>query len=226
LSDEGRSLFEWFGKRREDSVMKGLRFHSLSVMDAVTELDRAIIAVSRGDSDTAIGALARLMLSEKEADNLEERISEELSKGDLNPREREDLLHLVRRMDYVADWAKDAGQHIRLIIDTGIEIPADIWGATRTISKELEKATRMLRKSIENLGVDRDEAVRNERGVEAQEHIIDELYFETKRHILFSNMDIRGMLLMKDILHAMEMSSDSCKDSADMIHIILVSRVR
>ena len=225
MSEESRSLLEWLGKRREDFVMKGIRMHSLAVVDVINELDRAIRAVSKGDNETAIGALSRLMLSEKEADNLEEKISEELSKGDLRPREREDLLHLIRRMDYVADWAKDAGQHIILIIETGLEVPNDIWVALQRISLELDTAAKLLRKSIENLGIDEAEAVKNERGVESQEHIIDELYFETKRRILFSGMDIRGLLLMKDILHAMEMSSDSCKDSADMIHIILVSRV-
>ena len=220
------SLMEWFGKRRESGVMSSLRSHAQAIADTTTELNRTVAGLCKEDKNAALDAIKRVQLSEKEADRLEEAITEELSKGDLESKEREDLMHLVRRMDYVADWAKEAGMNLQLVIDANVEVPITLWNRYCQMSMELEKAAKQLKASIDSLGVDEEAVIRNTRLVEVQEHILDELYFSTKKEIFFANIDPKAIYLMRDILHGIENSADKCKDAADMIHIILISQKR
>lgn len=222
---DGRSLLDWFGKRRESLVMRGLRDHALKVRDAVSELEDAFEAICSDDRERATDAIRRLLLVEKEADNLEEMIREELSKGDLDSRQREDLLHLTRRMDYAADWAKEAGMNLQLILEADVSIPKSLWGHYHRIARDLEEVAQELKASIDNLGGDHEEAIRHEREVERLEHVIDEAYFQTKKEILLAEMDLRAIFLMRDLLHGMENSADSCKDAADTIHTIHVAEM-
>ena len=113
-------MTDWFGKRRESVIAKGIRDHAEKVGDTVSELNRAFGAMANNDHIKALEALKRMDFSEKEADNIEERMSEELSKGDMDPKEREDLMRLVRRMDYIADWSKEAGMNLQLILEANV----------------------------------------------------------------------------------------------------------
>jgi len=223
LSERG-SLLEWFGKRKESVVMKAMREHAQAISDTITELNRAFMAMTREEKEKALDAIKRVALSEKEADRLEEKITEELSTGDLESKEREDLMHLIRRMDYVADWAKEASMNLQLVVEANVQVPLTLWVKYSAMTAELEKSAKALKTTIDNLGVDEEAVGRYERSVVIQEHILDEMYFSTKKEILFADIDPKAIYLMRDILHDIENSSDKCKDAADMIHIILLSQ--
>lgn len=224
MSDKG-SLLDWFGKRRESLVNKAIREHAEKVGDTASELNRAVAAMVKGDEASALDAIKRLVLSEKEADRMEEMISEELSKGDMESKEREDLMHLIRRMDYVADWAKESGMNLQLIIEAKIKIPVQLWKRYAEMTIELEKATKSLRLSIDALGVDMDAVISHERSVKVSEHTLDEMYFSTKKEIFtMADLDPRAIYLMRDLLHGIENSADKCEDSADILHILVTSQ--
>lgn len=203
--------------------MSGIRDHVRAVGDATSELNKAVTALCGSDPAKAMEALNRMLLLEQEADSLEERMSMELSKGDMEPKEREDLMRLVRRMDYIADWSKEAGMNLQLILEAGVKVPCSLWSHYHEMTIELERATKELRASIENLGINDEKAERHSREVERLEHVLDELYFVTKKEILFSDIDPRAVFLLRDMLHGIENASDSCKDVADIIHILITS---
>jgi predicted phosphate transport protein (TIGR00153 family) len=220
---ERKSLLEWFGKRRESVVMSGIRDHVRAVGDAASELNKAVTALCGADSSKAMDALNRMLLAEKEADNIEDRMSMELSKGDMEPKEREDLMRLVRRMDFIADWSKESGMNLQLILEGKVKVPCSLWSHYHEMTIELERAAKELRASIENLGINEDMAEKHSREVERLEHVLDELYFVTKKEILFSDIDPRAVFLLRDMLHGIENAADSCKDVADIIHILITS---
>lgn len=203
--------------------MSGIRDHVRAVGDAASELNKAVTALCGADPAKAMDALNRMFLAEKEADNLEERMSMELSKGDMEPKEREDLMRLVRRMDFIADWSKEAGMNLQLILEGKVKVPCSLWSHYHEMTIELERAAKELRASIENLGINEDMAEKHSREVERLEHVLDELYFVTKKEILFSDIDPRAVFLLRDMLHGIENAADSCKDVADIIHILITS---
>lgn len=216
-------MLEWFGKRRESVVMSGIRDHVRAVGDAASELNKAVTALCGSDPSKALDALNRMLLAEQEADSIEERMSMELSKGDMEPKEREDLMRLVRRMDFVADWSKEAGMNLQLILEGKVKVPCSLWSHYHEMTIELERATKELRASIENLGINEEMAEKHSREVERLEHVLDELYFVTKKEILFSDIDPRAVFLLRDMLHGIENAADSCKDVSDIIHILITS---
>jgi predicted phosphate transport protein (TIGR00153 family) len=203
--------------------MSGIRDHVRAVGDATSELNKAVTALCGSDPVKAMDALNRMLLSEQEADSIEERMSMELSKGDMEPKEREDLMRLVRRMDYIADWSKESGMNLQLILEAKVKVPCSLWAHYHEMTIELERATKELRASIENLGINEELAEKHSREVERLEHVLDELYFVTKKEILFSDIDPRAVFLLRDMLHGIENASDSSKDVADIIHILITS---
>jgi predicted phosphate transport protein (TIGR00153 family) len=216
---------DWFGKRRESLVMKQLRNHALKVYDTISELNIAIESISDEDPKMALDAIKRVLLSEKAADNLEESISEEVSKGDLTSRQREDLLHMVRRMDYGADWAKEAAMNLNLIVEAEVIVPKSLWIHYLDMTGMLKEAAFHLKEAVESLGKDESSVLDHWRHVEKFEHELDDKYFQTKKEILVAEMDARAIFLMRDILHGMENSADSCKDAADTIHIFVTAEM-
>lgn len=205
--------------------MTQLRRHALKVYDTISDLDEAMKSMCRERGTEAKEAIQRILISEKEADNLEKNISEELSKGDLDSRQREDLLHLIRRMDYTADWAKEAAMNLNLIVEAGVHVPVSLWRYYCSMSANLKKAAYHLHQAVENLGKDREAVLMNWEKVEELEHELDEQYFHTKKEILLADMDPRAIFLMRDLLHGMENSADSCKDAADTIHIFVTAEL-
>jgi predicted phosphate transport protein (TIGR00153 family) len=181
LSDNKGTILDWFKVRRESVIMKGVRDHAQKIGDTVSELNRALAALCDSDKERALDAIRRLIYSEKEADMLEEMISEELSKGDMEPKEREDLLHLTQNMDNVADWAKEAGMNLQLVIEANVSVPLSMWRKYAEMTKELDFATKQLRNCVDSLGVNNDAVINYGRSVSISEHKLDEMYFSTKR---------------------------------------------
>jgi hypothetical protein len=214
---------DWFGVRRESIIMTGIRSHTIAVGDAAVELNKAVSALCGNDREEAMDAIKRLLLAEEEADSLESSISADLSKGDLGAREREDLLRLVRRIDFISDWAKEAALNLQLILEAEVKVSCDLWSRYAEMTGVLVKATKALLNSIENLGVNNDKANQSSREVERLEHVIDDMYFSTKKAILFSDTDSRAVFLLRDMLHGIENSADSVKDVADIIYILIIS---
>ncbi|MCG7840499.1 MAG: DUF47 domain-containing protein [Methanomassiliicoccales archaeon] len=218
------SLLEWFYSRRESMVSKELGSHAQDVGDTILEFNRAMSFLCQGDKDKAIDALKRSFLAEKGADAHEQFISEELSRGDLGEKNREDLLHLVRRMDYAADWCKEAGMNLQLVLEIGIPVSSGIWTKFSIMTRELERMAKGLKVCVDNLGVNNDLVIKTRKEIEESEHIMDELYFMMKKEFFISNMDARALYLMRDLLHGIENSADNFKDSADIMNIIIISQ--
>ncbi len=225
MSDNKGTLLDWFKVRRESVIMNGVRNHAQKIGDTVSELNRAMIALTESDKERALDAIKRLIYSEKEADKMEEMISEELSKGDLEAKEREDLMHLTQNMDDVADWAKEAGMNLQLVIEANVSVPLSMWKKYAEMTRELDFSAKQLRNCVDSLGVNNDAVINYGRAVGISEHKLDDMYFSTKKEILFAELDPRAIFLMRDLLHGIENSADSCKDSTDIIHILVVSQI-
>ena len=169
----------WFARRREENVMDGVKEHILQIVDTCDELNRAITAITAKDEEKAIQAIERLNLNEKAADNIEVSLNEQLTTGSLPSKEREDLMHLVRRMDGIADWTKSAARNIEVLIEAEIEVPEKIWKYYGVLAGRVFGAAKEVKLCIDFLGEDDDQFKVHKDNVERIEHEIDDLYRET-----------------------------------------------
>jgi hypothetical protein len=193
-------------------------------IDTVTELERAMIAASKKEAGEANRAIGRLFVVETEIDELRRSVFEELTRGSLPPKDREDIMHLVKRLDTMADHVKDSGRSLKLLLDA--QMPKDVWGELVDITKDLVEESATLRKSIEKLGVDAVEVRALAKKVDEVETRVDERYLRVKEMLLKygREMDAGTLLILRDLLQSLEEVADSCDDTADYVRILTVTR--
>ncbi|MFQ6059811.1 MAG: DUF47 domain-containing protein [Thermoplasmata archaeon] len=218
-----KALLDWFSRRRESVVASKTLEHVLKIVDTCVELDKALSAVVSSNRTRAIDALHRLMMRENEADTIERELFNELSRGELESKEREDLMHLVRRIDLIADWAKVAGRNLQILIEAEIYIPKAVWVEFKEMSKHTVDCSKTLAKIVEVFGRNADKVIKGAREVNRIEHRIDDLYYETKKALVKSTADPRAVILLNDFLEGIENAGDYCKDAADILSILVLA---
>jgi len=155
---------------------------------------------------------------------LRRAVFEELTRGSLPSKDREDIMHLVKRLDTMADHVKDSGRSLKLLLES--QIPKDVWDELVAMVRDLVEESGMLRKSIEKLGGDAAEVRALAKKVDDIETRVDERYMRVKELLLKHGreMDAAALLILMDLLQSMEDVADSCDDTADYVRILTVTR--
>lgn len=218
-----RGLSGWFLKRRESTAARHIREHVTKVIDTAVDLDSALSGILHGHRDSVREALKTLYMDEKAADNIEVTLFEDLSKGELEPKQREALMRLVRRIDDISDSIKQAALSIELLLEWKRTVPKEFWFVYKEISKNLVDQVRALRAAVEAFGRDDTEVLRHGDVVKRLEVTIDDAYTRLRKTLIRSAADLRAMIVLTDLLAAMEMASDRAKDAADMLYILVMA---
>ena len=217
-------MLKWLVKRRRLKVLDlAYRQMTLSI-DTVTELERAIAAASKGEKEEAKQCISRLFLVEVEIDDLRRAVFEELTRGSLPPKDREDIMHLVKRLDVMADCVKDSARNVLILLDA--DVPHDIWDISLNIARSLVECATTLRMSIERLGDNLAEARSLAIKVDQIEGRVDDQYLEAKKLLLKHCEDVNPaiLLILRDLIESMEHVADNCDDTADYVRILTVGR--
>jgi len=193
-------------------------------IDTVIELEKAINAALNGNKEKAIASFNKLSSAEHEIDELRRIVMEELTRGSLQSKDREDIMHLVKRLDQMADHVKDASRAVILLLET--EVPKEMWEQFAQTAKDLVVCAKTLLKAIENLGTDPVKAMELAKQIDKIEGQVDEKYLKSKALLLqiSKETDAATILLLKDLIEEMEHVADACDDTADYVRILTVSR--
>ena len=222
--NDKKGMMGWFSKRKEEVVRMGSRSQGLIILDVVTELDLALKAMVKNDVVNAMKCIERLFLLEKEADRLEDKLCADVSGGELSVQDREDLIHLIRKMDQIANWCKEGAIHIQLLKETNALVPDYIWVEIEKMSAELIPAVKSLIKIIQTIDSFSTETLRSIESVSDQEKIVDEMYFSCIKQVHLSPMDPRAVMLVRELIFSIEMAADSCKSCADAFSLMNAAR--
>ena len=79
--------------------------HLAALLGAVEEALKASVAINEKETKAAI---ARVTSSEREAGVFRRAVMTELARGELPPSYREVLMSLMKQVDVVADWCREA----------------------------------------------------------------------------------------------------------------------
>jgi hypothetical protein len=216
--------YAWFEKRRRTKALDLAQEQITKALDTVTLLHQATKSISEGNKKEAIVRIENLFKTEEEVDRLRTEVFKELSKGAaLFADYREDLLHLVKRLDTLADHVKDAARCMEMLADT--PLPQELSENTVRMTSALVDCAHALRASIEKISVAPPEAIEGSRKVEEIEHAIDEDYLKTKKLFIKygEQMNAGAMVIFDDLIEFIEQAADMCADTADYI-VILSSR--
>ena len=193
-------------------------------IDTVIELEKSINSALNSDKEKAIASFDKLSSIEHEIDELRRIVFEELTRGNLQSKDREDIMHLVKRLDQMADHVKDASRAVILLLEA--EVPKEMWKQFAKTAKDLVDGATTLRKAIENLGTNPAKAMELAKQIDKIEQQVDEKYLKSKAMLLkySKETDAATILLLKDLIEEMEHVADACDDTADYVRILTVSR--
>jgi len=194
--------------------------HIVLAVETVEELSRALTAFSKKEYEIVDSSINRLFKEEVEIDNLRRTIMEELSKGELPEKYREDLKGLVNHLDEMADMIKDSARNVKIVQD--VKIPAQIIDSYRKISEALVHSARALQASIEALGEGREKVISTSDEVDKCESEIDDEYLATKMLILQNGRRFNAAetMAMRDLLEFLEQASDAIVRTSNYIRIL------
>jgi len=216
--------YAWFERRRRTKALDLAQEQITKALDTVTLLHQAVKNMSENKKKEAFQSIEHLFKVEEEVDRLRTEVFKELSKGAaLFAGYREDLMHLVKRLDTLADHVKDTSRCIEMLADS--HIPKELWDKTAHMTSTLVDCAHMLRGSIEKISINPAEAIEGAKKVEEIEHKLDEEYLKTKSlFVKYSEkMNCGSMVIFDDLVEFIEHAADMCADTADYI-VILSSR--
>jgi len=216
--------YTWFERRRRTKALDLAQEQITKALDTVTLLNQATKSISEGKDKEATQRIEILFKTEEEVDRLRMEVFKELSKGAaLFADYREDLLHLVKRLDTLADHVKDAARCIEMLAHT--QLPKELSENTMRMTAMLVDCAQVLRSSIEKLSLNSIQAVEDAKKVNVIEHEIDIIYLKTKASFIKygEQMNCGAMVIFDDLIEFVEQAADMCADTADYI-VILASR--
>jgi predicted phosphate transport protein (TIGR00153 family) len=223
------SLFEWFKSRNEENAMNKTLIHTQKVLECVVEFEKGLsYYIEEKNVDLALKVFFRVTELEHQADGIRREILNMLSKAELTPIIRENLTHLVKRIDDVANAANASARIFIYMNHTDFlnlddEVHKKLLEMARTSVDTVKKLNLMVNKllsseeeEVQNLG----EEVNN------LEHKCDELHFAINRILVHNNPNINpfSAIEIHNCIVEIENISDNAEDVADYIIMLTVSK--
>ncbi|RLE52099.1 MAG: hypothetical protein DRJ26_05055, partial [Candidatus Methanomethylicota archaeon] len=162
----------WFGKKREIEILNICRVHLETIVSTIAATRDLVYAVCDGNFDKACEIFKLVFDREREADDVKERILDELSKGPFHPIDREEIIHLVLTADDLAANAKSAGR--KLCLSKAEDMPECVKEQLKKMADMVYEIGVKLRDAFIILIEDPKKAIDAAEAVERLEEAIDE----------------------------------------------------
>jgi len=216
-------LIDWFKKRRETKALATVQRHLALTTGIVEDLEKAISAAIRKDGKEMQRCIKRVASGEKEADVLRRKVMDDISKGELPPIDRVDLMDLVKRVDMVADWSRESTRVLGAIpMD---QVPISIKDEFVEMVKSVRECAVSLQGCVNKMMTKPEEALQAADAVEREEEKIDEIHEKARRLLGKADLKNAGVaVLIGQLFEAIEMIADSCEDACDQVRIIMVRK--
>jgi predicted phosphate transport protein (TIGR00153 family) len=215
-------LRRWFGDYRNKIVLDMVREHLQLTKNAVHSLYGMVSAASVDPSGKK-KIYDELSDFEMKADELRRGMIVKLTERDIFPSEREDLMELVRAVDWVADWSREAGR-ILLIIPFE-KSPEQVRQKALEMTKGVITSVDILAECVNILSEDGLKALALADQVELLEEDIDELYNQARMSIAtleFPGFSRGALILLNEFFDALETVADWCENTVDIVRAIAV----
>ncbi|MCJ7730729.1 DUF47 family protein [Candidatus Bathyarchaeota archaeon] len=215
-------ISKWSGNRKNETILTLTRKHIELTKKAVHQLYEMV--QSSGENPSSKKTYHKTISSHEEgADVLRREMIEELAKRDMLPEERDDLMELVRAVDWIADCCKAAS---RLLMSIPFEKAPEVFRKSiEDMCREDYECVKVLGESINELSRNPKKALELADQVELFEEDIDDLYSITRSHfveIAEGTMTRGAMILLNEFIDSVETIADWCENSADIVRVIAI----
>jgi predicted phosphate transport protein (TIGR00153 family) len=218
-----RRIFDWFAPKRGEEVLGMMERHLELTKSAVQDLYTMVEAAADCRQDECEMAFANVSRWESEADTIRRDMVEALTKSEMFPEERDDMMELVRAVDWIADSSKEAGRVLNILKFD--KAPTEMKVSALNMCKANRDCVSILADCIKVLPNDSKEAINLGNEVELLEEDIDELYSVARRDLAnleFPGFNTGSMILLSEFLSALENLADWCENTADIVRAVAV----
>ena len=220
-----RRLFGRFGPNRGANVLEMVEKHLELTENAVISLQKMVEVTCEEGQKAGSNVFTDISRFEREADELRRNMVEELTEGEMYPEERDDLMELVRAVDWIADWSKEAGRILRTVPFE--KVSDNLKDSASKMVKSNVDCVKVLIRAIDMLTQDPNEALSLADEVEMLEETIDDLYGEARFYFAedaFPDFTTGQLIMINEFLDALETIADWCENTADIVRAIAVRR--
>lgn len=201
--------------------------HAQIVQETVKNLDAGLqILLKEKDVEKSHKLFHKVDVLERDADNLRRKIQKDISRGELNPSVRQNLSHLIKRMDDVANCSTGVARRINTI-------PLKFWeeSSKETIDLILEmmKTTvdcvQYLDKIVLDLLEERKNIMKFSTQINQLEHTVDLLNIKLRKNLQETEYTVNFFTIFTagNVFDILEAISDSIEGVADYILVLLTN---
>ena len=219
-------MIEWFKTRNKQDAITKTKNHVLKICDCVAETEKALALFMDGQIEDGAAVVKRVGELEHEGDDIRRDLLKDLARGELASAVREDLHHLVKRIDDVAGAAYACAKFMNLFpLEAWQNIDHYFRDMLADIMQHSTEAAKLLVQMVDDLAGERKKITQLAHSVNQHEHDVDVAHFEIKKELvnldLFDNMfQAIHFVTMIDI---MEEITDCCEEVADYIVLLTVA---
>ena len=220
-----RRLFGWYAPKRGEKVLGMIEKHLELTQNAAISLHRMVELSVENNVDEGRSVFKEISRFEREADELRREMVKALTLEEMYPEERDDMMELVRAVDQIADWSKDAGRILRTIPFD--KAPDSVKTVTMSMTKANIDCVDVLGQSIRVLLKTPHDALELADEVEMLKETIDDLYGELRNNLAseeFPSFSVGTLIMMNEFFDAIETVADWCENTADIVRAIAVRR--
>ncbi|MFX0047071.1 MAG: DUF47 domain-containing protein [Candidatus Hermodarchaeota archaeon] len=223
------SLFEWFKSRNEESAINLTLVHMQKVLECVVEFEKGLLfLIKEKNVDLALKVFFRVTELEHQADGIRRNILKMLSQAELTPTIRENLTHLIKRIDDVAN-AANASARILIYMNHAdfLKLHEEVLIKILEMVKLSVEAVKLLNLMVKGLMAAKNvEMQKLGEEVNTLEHKCDEIHFAINRILVSNNPNINpfSAIEIHDCIFELENISDNAEDVADYIIMLTISR--
>jgi predicted phosphate transport protein (TIGR00153 family) len=223
------ALYDWFKSRNEETVINKTLVHMKKVLECVVEFQKALsFLLEEKNIDLAIKVFFRVNEQEHQADGIRRKILRMLSKAELNATVRENLMHLIKRNDDVAN-ATNASARMLIymnhndLLSLGDLVHEKMLEIARVTVETIKKLDSMLNHLIEGR---ENEIQKLGDEVNTLEHDVDEARFVINRTLVSNHPDINpfSAIEIHNCISAMEAITDNAEEVADYLILLVTSK--
>ncbi|MFX1356939.1 MAG: DUF47 domain-containing protein [Promethearchaeota archaeon] len=221
------SLIEYLKRERTLKALEKSIKHAQIVQNCVKELNVGLnILLKEKDLQKAHDLLHNVDTLEGDADDLRREIQKDISRGELNPTIRQNLSHLIKRMDDVANCCTGVARRISTI-------PVKFWeqSSDLTVNLILEmsqttvECVQYLDKIVIDLLGERNRIKEYAKLINQHEHKVDLLNIKLRQSLQETDYSINYFtaFTVGNVFDILEAISDSIESVADYIMVLFTS---
>ena len=221
------SLIEYLKRETALNALEKTIEHARKVQECVKELDTGLqLLLKEKNLDKSYDIFHNVDVLERDADKLRRKIQQDISRRELDPSVRQNLSHLVKRMDDVANCCTGVARRIATV-------PVKFW--EQTSEKTLELISQIMKitldcgefldKIVIDFVEDRKKVKDMARQINEHEHKVDLLNIQLRKSLQETHYDVNFFTIFTvgNIFDILEAISDSIEGVADYIMVLLTS---